>query len=225
MTKSDKVLVYNDKFSLKRFLIDYRTIIIVSLLGFVAGLLWFTTMRYYLINPKETHYHANFAVYVDGQRQEFKEFTYYEEIAACSAAYESNPKGRVHMHGNVNDVIHVHDLRVTYGNFFQNIGWTVGDDFIATDTKVLQAESDKKVTYILNGKEVDQIMNRVIGNEDRLLVSYGAESTDELVGRADTIAASAAEVNKYQDPASCGGLNGGGNDSVLNRLKRATFWQ
>lgn len=205
------------------FFARHKAVIAYVGIGIVAGFLWLTAMRFFLVKVPETHYHANFAVYVDGVREEFKEFTYYEEVAACSSEYADNPKGRTHMHDQVNDVIHVHDQRVTYGNFFQNIGWNVGPDLLASRDNVYQTGGGKQVTFILNGEEVDNIMNRVIGSTDRLLVSYGDTATD-FNAQFNTVASTAAEVNGKQDPASCSGLNGAQHASFGERLKRATFW-
>lgn len=193
--------------------------------GFVAGFLWLAALRFFLVKSPETHYHANFAVYINGEREMFEEFTYYEEVAACTSDYSDNPKGRTHMHDQVNDVIHVHDKRVTYGNFFQNIGWNIGSNYIATIDKLYQNNGKNKVTYILNGERERDITNRIIGNMDRLLVVYGDASDEQLQEWFDGVADTAKEVNSYQDPASCSGLNGAGYDSLGNRLKRATFWQ
>ncbi len=202
----------------------YKTVALLVGIGFLGGVLWLAAMRFFLVATPETHYHANFAVYINGQREAFEEFTYYEEVAACTSGYADNPKGRVHMHDQVNDVIHVHDKRVTYGNFFQNIGWNVGPGYIATLDRVYVADEDNTVVYMLNGEKVRDISGRVIGNLDRLLVAYGDASDEELQRWYDDVPATAEEVNKYQDPASCSGIGGAGYDSLGNRIKRATFW-
>lgn len=193
-------------------------------IGFLTGILAFTAVRYFIAQPQETHYHSNFAVYINGEREQFDNFTHYEEIAACTSAYEDNPKGRVHMHGQVNDVIHVHDKRVTYGNFFQNLGWGVGKDYLATADKIYLEDKSHKLTFILNGETIDSVAGRVIGNLDRLLVSYGNQSDEELNEQYDSVASTAEEVNSYQDPSTCGGLNGSGHNSFGSKLKRASFW-
>lgn len=208
----------------KSFWTRYKFILVLLAIGFVAGFLWLTALRFFLVQSPETHYHANFAVYINGQRELFEEFTYYEEVAACTSNYADNPRGRVHMHDKVNDVIHVHDQRVTYGNFFQNIGWNVGSTYMATLNKVYQNSGNNQVVYMINGKRVQDISGRVIGNMDRLLVAYGDASDEQLQMWFDDISHSAEEVNKYQDPASCSGIGGAGYDSLGNRLKRATFW-
>ncbi len=201
-----------------------KQVTLLVVIGFVGGFLWLAGLRFFLVQSSETHYHANFAVYVDGEREPFEEFTYFEEVAACTSDYADNPKGRVHMHDNVSDVIHVHDQRVTYGNFFQNIGWNVGPGYLAALNQVHKDDGANRVVYILNGEKVSNITNRVIGNLDRLLVSYGDASDDELQDWYGEVSSTAEEVNKYQDPASCSGVGGAGYDSIGNRLKRATFW-
>lgn len=190
------------------------------LIGFIVGVLWFGTLRFLLVHPAETHYHANFAVYINGQREEFAGPGYYEEIAACTSAYDNNVKGRVHMHDNVNDVIHVHDKRVSYADFFENIGWNIGPDFIHTDTTLYTNNDQAKMMFMLNGQKVDRVDNLVIGDKDRLLVSYGPVDTD-LAAQFKTVASTAAAVDAEQDPSTCSGLNGPSEDTFRVRLKRA----
>jgi hypothetical protein len=189
-------------------------------IGFIVGVLWFGALRFLLVHPTETHYHANFAVYINGQREEFMGPGYYEEIAACTTAFANNPKGRAHMHDNINDVIHVHDKRVTYQDFFENIGWSVGSDYIHTDTTLYANSDSATVKFMLNGKQVDRVDSMIIGDKDRLLVSYGSADTD-LNAQYATVANTAAQVDAKQDPASCSGLNGPGEESFTARLKRA----
>lgn len=200
-----------------------KTLLLV-LIGFVGGFLWLAAMRFFIAQPEEVHYHSNFVVYINGEREEFALPSYYEEVAACTTAYHDNPKGRVHLHGEINDVIHVHDARVTYGNFFQNIGWGIGKDHLATVDGVYIPDEEHELTYILNGEKVDSVTNKVIGNLDKLLVSYGGESDEELFKQFETVQGTAEETNKYQDPSTCGGLNGAGHNSFGSKLKRATFW-
>ncbi|MDB5182689.1 MAG: hypothetical protein JWO47_473 [Candidatus Saccharibacteria bacterium] len=190
------------------------------LIGFVAGVLWFGALRFLLVHPAETHYHANFAVYINGAREEFDGPGFYEEVAACTSAYDNNVKGRTHMHDNVNDVIHVHDKRVTYQDFFENIGWSIGPDYIHTDETMYANTDTSTVKYMLNGETVERVDNKIISDKDRLLISYGP--TDEDVSaQFKTVASTAAAVDAKQDPATCGGLNGPGEDSFSVKLKGA----
>src|SRR6185295_4220253 len=100
-------------------------------------------------------------------------------------------KGRVHMHDNVNDVIHVHDKAVTYGDFFTNLGWAIGPDFVFTDKGLVSNSADKQWTFMLNGSKVDRVDNKVIGDQDKLLVSFGPADTDFM-----------AQYNKIENKAA-----------------------
>ena len=109
------------------------------------------------------------------------------------------------------------DSAVTWGNFFQNINWNVSDKYLDTSDVLLVNNDTKKVTYILNGEEVSNITNKVIGDKDRLLVSYGSSTKDELSKQFDTVATTAEKYNITKDPASCSG--GHSEDSIKDRLK------
>ncbi len=193
--------------------------ITLLLIGFIAGILWFGANRFFLYHSPETHYHANYAVYVDGNREEFKSFTYYEEVAACTTAFADNPKGRTHMHSKVNDVIHVHDKAVTYANFFENIDWTLGPNFVRTADGLVSGSEEKSWVFMLNGQKVDRVDNVVIGDQDKLLVSYGAPDTD-YQGQYNKIENKAEQVDATADPSSCSGVNGPHDNSVSARLKK-----
>jgi hypothetical protein len=182
-----------------------RTVLLGMGLGLLLGFGVFALVRFATYSPEHTHYHANFAVYINGERQEFKGMQYYEDVAACSAYEKLTPKERVHMHGQVNDSVHVHDDGVTWGAFFQNLGWNIDTDFIKTDEKLYLQDDTNKITFILNGDDLPSITNTEIGDEDRLLISYGPYDTNVLEKQFESTAHSAHDLNQKQDPASCSG--------------------
>lgn len=187
------------------------------IIGVVLGFVMFGMLRAMLHKTVETHYHSNFALYIDNKREEFKSFTYYEEIAACTTAFADNPKGRTHLHGDVNDVIHVHDKAVTYADFFSNIDWTLGPNFVRTPDALLKSNSENSWVFILNGKKMDRVDNLVIGDQDKLLVSYGHSGTD-FTGQYNKIQNKAKKVDAEADPATCSGANGPHKTDLKSRL-------
>lgn len=196
-----------------------KKILLAVLVGFLIGCMWLVALRFASYKDDSVHYHANFALYVDGKRDEFKSFTFYEEVQACSSDDADNPKIRVHMHDQKNDVIHVHAHAATWGHFFANLGYGLSNKVIETDTGVyVDNQSGKKLTFILNGQSVSNIANKVIGSEDVLLINYGKEDNKTLKQRFETITKSAHEYNEKQDPSSC---KGGKEASVSDRLKNA----
>ena len=160
---------------------------------------------------EETHYHANFAVYIDGKQEKFNSLMYYEETetGVCEAGHEEseedNPMSRVHMHGMEYDVVHVEDELVTWGNFFTVLGWGVGDNYISNTDKIYSQSKKARLTFILNGKKVDSIANKVIGDQDKLLIDYGNQTSDKIQKEYSRIQNKALDEDNSQDPASCGG--------------------
>lgn len=185
------------------------------LIGFVLGATWLVALRYVTYQSDNVHYHANFALYINGQRDEFKSFTFYEEVQACTSDNVDNPKNRVHMHNQDSDLIHVHAHGVTWAQFFDNLGYTLGDTLVKTDKGVyVDGQDGNKLTFWLNGKPVEIIASTLIKSEDRLLINYGKDDQVTLQKRYDSVAQTAREANTKNDPATCSG------DEKLTPLQR-----
>ena len=188
---------------------------VMVFLGFVIGVVLILGIRVAAYKPPASvHYHANFSVYINGQREQFKALNYYEETEAATCSVtdaqqpENNPMSRTHMHGNINDVVHVEDNLVTWGNFFTVLGWNVGSNYISSRDTVYQSNGQNKVTYVLNGKTVSNIANTVIGDQDKLLVNYGDQSADVINQEYSKIQNNALRADQSKDPASCGSHEG-----------------
>ena len=193
---------------------------VIGVSGVLIGALLILGVRFATYAaPAETHYHANFAVYVNGERELFSNPLIYEELNSCSVetVKVKTPGERAHMHDNVNDVVHVEDQAVTWGNFFQNIGWSANSRYLDDSNKVLVNDDTNKVTFILNGEEINDPTTRVIESKDRLLVSYGSSTKDELQKQYETVATTAEKYNTTKDPASCSG--GHSERGIKDRMK------
>lgn len=185
--------------------------------GFIAGIVLILGVRVAAYSPpKGVHYHANFAVYINGQREMFRPMNYYEEEAVVSCAVtnageaDTTPMSRVHMHGGVNNVVHVEDSRVTWGNFFTVLDWNVGSNYIATRDNLYQNSDTDKISYVLNGKTVDNVANLTIGDQDKLLVNYGNQTAGQITSEYNQIKNNALLADSSKDPASCGGGHAAG---------------
>lgn len=196
-----------------------KKIALIALASFIAGAAWLVMVRFIMYKSDAVHYHANFGVFIDGQREQFDSFTFYEEVASCAGDELNNPKTRVHMHDNVSHVVHVHDGGATWGHFFANLGYTLGNDVLKTDKGAyISGEDGKELRFILNGKETRSIANATIRNEDALLIDYGDAAEPVLLERFDAITEDAAEYNKRDDPSSCAGSQ---KPTFSDRLKKA----
>lgn len=183
-----------------------RSLTLAAACGFVAGVAWLVAVRYVTYKSDTVHYHANFALYINGQADQFKNFTFYEEVQSCGGSQLDNPKSRAHMHGNVNHVVHVHDHAVTWGQFFANLGYSLGNDLIRTNDGIyVDGQNDNKLSFILNGQPVGAVANKTIESEDVLLISYGRADDATLLKQYQAIPKDAPKVNQQNDPSSCSG--------------------
>jgi hypothetical protein len=200
----------------KKYLLLAVTFTILTSLAFFG-------IRFALLEKKEVHYHANFAVFVEGERLPFDTFTFYEEVAACGGNGLDSPKIRVHMHDNINHVIHVHDSGATWGHFFANLNFVHGDTVFKTDKATYLEDGDTQIRFFLNDEEVQTTANRTIGNEDVLLISIGNPTDEDLQNQYAQIQRDAAEYNEKDDPSAC---SGGKPFTLGERLKTTVkFWE
>lgn len=182
-----------------------RKLVIALVSGFVLGVFWFITFRVLSYQDTRIHYHGNFALFVNGQREEFSSSTFYEETQACSAD-EIGPKSRVHLHNQKGHIVHVHDEGSTWGHLFANLGYGLNGKSVQTDEGVfVEGENGNELTFLLNGQEVENPSNEVIRSEDVLLINYGKDTEQVLQQRYDQIAKDAAEYNTKSDPSACAG--------------------
>jgi hypothetical protein len=169
-----------------------------------------------------THYHANWAVFVDGGRLDLSDDRFMEEVSACRADDRGIlPAERIHMHENDHDVVHVHHEGATWGALMANLGMDLGDDYLfLADGRRLFAGDGHSLVFVVDGLRVPSLRNRVVGSGDRVLISYTTDPPGAEAAEFPRVGDDAEEYNLRADPASCAGH---GELSPLERLLRA-FW-
>jgi hypothetical protein len=193
--------------------------------GGLVGIVLFCLMRLlFLPSIAPVHYHANWALWLEGKPVDLSGSRYMEDVAACGADV-ANITGaqRVHMHENNHDVVHVHHQGATWGHLLQNLGWGIGSDWLYTDEGVIhREEGGRRLTFMLNGIVVPPAHNRVIGPGDRLLISFGTEDSEQL--RRDhwpSVADDAPAFDAGLDPAGC---QGNAEETLGHRIRRAVWF-
>ena len=144
-----------------------------------------------------------------------------EPETRCTVSGAAMPEDRVHQHDGKGDQIHIHTPAVTWGDFFANIRFTLTSTELITDTgQVYTNDSTHTLRYVINGRNVVNPVNIVIGDRDRLLVSYSDESEAATLDRFQQVPSTAAALDATVDPASC---SGSGTDplTVKERLRKA----
>lgn len=132
------------------------------------------------------HEHADFAVYIRGERIDFGQPQY---ISVENKELSPN----VHIHDPRHTVVHVHREGTTWDEFFRSLGFELTDVTMLAepedtrlalpDGEVLRITATERFTFIVNGVPVDGIAGLNIGALDRVLVSYGAEPEAEVLAR------------------------------------------
>ncbi|MGE3279090.1 MAG: hypothetical protein AB7J40_04890 [Candidatus Altimarinota bacterium] len=177
--------------------------------GVILGIMLISLVRFFFMpGHAVTHFHANFAMFINGERVDLTDDKYMEDVQGCKPEYiKVQPEERTHMHENNHDVVHVHDDGVTWGHFMANIGFAFGSSYLITDEdQIFRNENGRTVKYILNGVQVNNPFNRLMQSEDRFLISYGDESVDQVLSEQfSVVAADAHEHNEHPDPGSCSG--------------------
>lgn len=172
--------------------------------------------------PDPPHYHANWAVVVNGEEVDFSADGYMQSVAGCAAMNVVDPAERVHMHNNEGEVVHVHHTGVAWGHFFDNVGIAVGPDYLILDgERRFFEEEGRTLKFVLDGFVVGEIGTFPIRSGQRLLISYGPETTEQVLEEQfPLVAADAEEYNERDDPAGCSGAVDVG---PWERL-RGAFW-
>ena len=62
-------------------------------IALTSGLTYILTPRPYM-----AHYHANFAMYIDGKGEDFSSENYMEETSRCNVTTDVHPQDRIHLH-------------------------------------------------------------------------------------------------------------------------------
>jgi hypothetical protein len=192
--------------------------------AFCAGVLALVVFRLILAAPEPpVHYHANFAVFVQGERYDFSGDRYMQDVAACPGdVRDVPPASRVHLHNNDPDVVHVHHGGVTWGHLLANLGFVLGDEVLVTSSGETHLDgAGGTLKFIVNGRPDPSIRNRTIRPRDRLLISFGPESESQVMeSQFPEVATNAAGFDEIPDPAGCGGPD---EPTLRERLRHAIF--
>lgn len=193
-------------------------------IGLALGILTFGLVRLAALPPDHaTHYHANFAIFVNGQRLDLTADRFMEDVTRCKADPAlMEPRDRVHLHNRDHDVVHVHADAATWSHLFANLRMGLGDDWMVTHTGELLRNADgRRLTFILNGTPISDPGSRVIRSEDRLVVNHGPETAEQVLAtRFPAVKSNAGEFNGKFDPGGCGSIH---EPTLRERLQRA-FW-
>lgn len=117
----------------------------------------------------DDHVHASILVRIFGDKFDFS-----------SPAFQIKSSW-IHFEGQDGDTIHRHSTGVTLGYLFETLGITVNDEcYIFPDGRPFCNNDDYSIKFFINHEQVQGITGYVINDDDRILISYGDESQEEI---------------------------------------------
>ncbi|MGI8927351.1 MAG: hypothetical protein ACR2HN_12015 [Tepidiformaceae bacterium] len=131
------------------------------------------------------HWHADFALFVRGQRFDFSG----PQFVSTEDRHLSE---NVHIHEPRYSVVHVHTEQTTWDEFLRSLGFELTDPSFAGTTAAstcLQLPSRERLCgggpetfkFYANGVRVDGIANVDVSDLDRVLISYGPETPEQVL--------------------------------------------
>ncbi|WP_299290422.1 protein-disulfide isomerase [Nitrosopumilus sp.] len=161
-----------------------QTMIAVGVLGVIAAIVGYSAILFMDISDSAVggpenagalgsdHAHAAILVKIFGDEFDFS-----------APAYQIKSSW-IHFEGRDGSTIHKHATGVTLGYLFETLSLGMDDQcFEFQDGRSFCTNDDYKLVYYINGQQVSDIRDYEIMEDDRILISYGAETPEELEGQ------------------------------------------
>ncbi len=115
------------------------------------------------------HSHAAILVKIFGDRFDFS-----------APAYQIKSSW-IHFEGRDGSTVHKHATGVTLGYLFDTLGLGLDDQcYVFQDGRNFCTNEDYSLKFYINGEKVDDIRDYEISEDDRILISYGGETPEEI---------------------------------------------
>lgn len=117
----------------------------------------------------DEHEHASILVVIFGDRFDFS-----------GPSFQIQNRW-IHFEAQDGTTIHRHSSGVTTGYLFETLDIRVDEDcYVFPDGREFCTNEDFELRYYVNGEKVDSINDYVFGDQDRILVTYGNETPEEI---------------------------------------------
>ena len=124
---------------------------------------------------KSTHIHADVKVYINGQPIDFSQKKY-----QITTSY-------IHFEDGLGDVIHVHATGMTTLHLLKSVGMDLRNHCLIFEDNNYCSDAKKEIKFFVNGKESNDLLNDVMKDLDKILVSYGSENNAEVQKQMDSV--------------------------------------
>ena len=158
---------------------------ILGLIGLIVGYASFTFVTMGTDTPGappgagklgDEHEHASLLVRIFGDKFDFSATTYQIK------------NSWIHFEESDGNTIHRHSSGVTLDYLFETLSIAIDEDcYIFTDGRQFCTNEDYSLKYFINGDSVNNINDYVIQDDDRILISYGSETEDQIADQLNEL--------------------------------------
>ena len=158
---------------------------ILGLIGLIVGYASFTFVTTPVGAPGsppgagilgDEHEHASVLVRIFGDKFDFAATTY--QIKSSWIHFEESDGNTVHRHSS----------GVTLDYLFGTLGIGIDEDcYIFADGRQFCTNEDYSLKYFINGDSVNSINDYVIQDDDRILISYGGETNEQITDQLNEV--------------------------------------
>ena len=137
------------------------------------------------------HWHADFALYIRGERFDFS-----DEQFLSGGSDDHHLSENVHIHEPRFNIVHIHLEQTTWHEFFNTLGIGLSDRCLTLPEEEPLCNSEtERLSFFLNGVQIDDITFADITDIDRVLISFGSESEAELAQQLASVTDDACIVS------------------------------
>jgi len=137
------------------------------------------------------HAHADFLVIINGQEVNFSKPEY--DVA--------NPFIHLHLRNWMgNHVIHIESREVNLGDFFLSLGMPFDRDCFVVDNKDYCSNETHTLKFYVNGKKNDKFEKYLPKDLDRILISYGNETEEQINNQINSVTSIACVFSSSCEP-------------------------
>ena len=158
-----------------------NTLLAVGILGLIGLIVGYASYEFVTMDSNapgtppgagklgDEHEHASVLVRIFGDKFDFAATTY--QIKSSWIHFEESDGNTVHRHSS----------GVTLGYLFETLGIGIDEDcYDFADGRQFCTNEDYSLKYFINGDSVNSINDYVVQDDDRILISYGGETEEQI---------------------------------------------
>jgi len=165
-----------------------NTLLAVGILGLIGLIIGYASFTFITMDSNapgtppgagklgDEHEHASMLVRIFGDKFDFSATTY--QIKSSWIHFEESDGNTVHRHSS----------GVTLGYLFETLGIGIDENcYIFSDGRQFCTNEDYSLKYFINGDSVNSINDHVVQDDDRILISYGGETKDQVTDQLNEL--------------------------------------